>query len=153
MPENAPIVIGFDGSEGSARAITETARLFPAARVVLVHVWHMAGPYTAGYAGAPVLPTDVLEDVQKAAGKQANKTIEHGRQLARQAGLDPEGRAYVTSSAPWRELLGVADDVNARLIVVGSRGRGEVKSLVLGSTSQALAHHSRLPLLIVPTQV
>jgi nucleotide-binding universal stress UspA family protein len=37
------------------------------------------------------------------------------------------------------------------LIVVGSRGLGEVKSLVLGSTSQGLAHHTRLPLLIVPS--
>jgi nucleotide-binding universal stress UspA family protein len=153
MSESAPIVIGFDGSDGAARAINETAHLFPGARVVVVHVWHMPSLYTAGYAGAPALPPDVLKDVEKASEEQANATLDHGKELARQAGLDPEGCAYVTPSAPWRQLLGTAEDVHARLLVVGSRGRGEVKSLVLGSTSQALAHHSQLPLLIVPTHV
>jgi nucleotide-binding universal stress UspA family protein len=82
--------------------------------------------------------------------KTRRTTHEHGKDLAGQVGLETEGVAYVTSATPWRQLLGSAQDAKAKLIVVGSRGRGGVKSLVLGSTSQALAHHSRLPLLIVP---
>jgi nucleotide-binding universal stress UspA family protein len=150
MANEQPILIGFDGSDGSARAIRATAELFPKAHVRIVHVWHMPNLYTAGYAGAPALPTDVLDDVRKAAEDQANETLEHGKDLAGQVGLETEGVAYVTSATPWRQLLGSAQDAKAKLIVVGSRGRGGVKSLVLGSTSQALAHHSRLPLLIVP---
>jgi nucleotide-binding universal stress UspA family protein len=58
--------------------------------------------------------------------------------------------ARETSGPAWRQLLAVADEVDAEVIVAGSRGFGEMKALLLGSTSQALAHHSRRPLLIVP---
>ena len=150
MADDGPVLICYDGSDGSAHAIAQAGLLFPGARAVVVHVWHMPNLYTAGYAGAPAMPQDVIEDIEKAAVQQANETLDHGKELARQAGLDPEGSAYVTSSAPWRQLLAAAGDVKARLIVAGSRGRGEVKSLVLGSTSQALAHHCRVPVLIVP---
>jgi nucleotide-binding universal stress UspA family protein len=150
MANEHPVVIGFDGSDGSARAIRATAELFPAAQVVIVHVWHMPNLYVSGYAGAPAIPADVEQEVEKAAAEQANETLEQGKELARQAGLEVQGVAYVTPSPAWRQLLGAAQDVHARAIAVGSRGRGEIKSLVLGSTSQALAHHCRVPLLIVP---
>ena len=39
---------------------------------------------------------------------------------------------------------------DAKLLVVGSRGRGAARSLVLGSVSQAIMHHCGCPLLIVP---
>lgn len=150
MADRRPILLCYDGSEGSARAIAEAGELFPGAHAVVVHVSHLPNLYTAGYAGAPALPPDVLENLEKIAREQANAIVAQGEDIARQAGLDPEGISCITTSTPWRDLLGAADDVHAKLIVVGSRGRGGVKSLVLGSTSQALAHRSRVPLLIVP---
>jgi nucleotide-binding universal stress UspA family protein len=150
MADSGPILLCYDGSDGSARAIGEAGRLFPGAHAVVVHVSHLPNMYTTGYAGAPALPGDVLESVEEVAREQANEILEQGEEIARQAGLDPEGISCVTPSAPWRQLLGAAEDVHAKLIVAGSRGRGGVKSLVLGSTSQALAHRCRVPLLIVP---
>jgi nucleotide-binding universal stress UspA family protein len=47
-------------------------------------------------------------------------------------------------------LLEVADEVDADLIAVGSRGLGGFPELLLGSTSTQLAQHSRRPVLIVP---
>jgi nucleotide-binding universal stress UspA family protein len=44
----------------------------------------------------------------------------------------------------------VEQSEGATLLVVGTRGRGGVASLGLGSVSQAVAHHSRCPLAIVP---
>ena len=41
---------------------------------------------------------------------------------------------------------------NADLLVVGSRDLGGFKGLLLGSVSQACAHHAPCPLLIVPTR-
>jgi nucleotide-binding universal stress UspA family protein len=46
-------------------------------------------------------------------------------------------------------LLDVADEVDADLVVVGSRGLGAAKRLFLGSVSTKLAHHSHRNLLIV----
>ena len=144
------MLICFDGSEGASHAIDEAGRLFPGEHAVVVHVWHMPNLYTAGYAGAPLIPADVEQEVENVATQQANEVAERGAELARKAGLDAEGFAYATASAAWRRLIGAAEDVHAKAIVCGSRGRGEIKSLVLGSTSQALAHHAMRPLVIVP---
>jgi nucleotide-binding universal stress UspA family protein len=149
VPAQQPLLICFDGSEGAANAITETARLFPGEHVVIVYVQGLPSMYITDYA-APPISADIVRQAQEAAETHANETVEHGKTIARKAGLDPDGFAFTTSSSVWRRILEAADDVQARVIVAGSRGRGEVKSLVLGSISQALAHHSTLPLLIVP---
>jgi nucleotide-binding universal stress UspA family protein len=151
--ETGPILIGFDGSDGSAHAVKTAARFFPGAHAVVVHVLHTPNFYASGYAGAPAMPADVQQDVQETLEQQANETVERGKRLAREAGLEADGVAFVSPSAPWRHLLGAAEDTHARAIVVGSRGRGEIKSLVLGSTSQALAHRTHVPLLIVPGEM
>ncbi len=64
------------------------------------------------------------------------------------------GIAYRTvlrygSSVPV--LLEVADETEADLIVVGSRGLGGTPELLLGSTSTQVAQHSRRPVTIIPT--
>jgi nucleotide-binding universal stress UspA family protein len=48
-------------------------------------------------------------------------------------------------------VLSVAADVNADVIVLGTRGRGGVKSMMLGSVSQAILHHADRPVLVVPS--
>ena len=59
-------------------------------------------------------------------------------------------RTELRDGNPVQVLLAVADEVDADLIVVGSRGFGGFPELLLGSTSTQLAQHSHLPVLIVP---
>jgi nucleotide-binding universal stress UspA family protein len=49
-----------------------------------------------------------------------------------------------------RAILDIADEASARLIVVGQRGRGVLRSTLLGSVSHTLATHTRRPILIAP---
>jgi nucleotide-binding universal stress UspA family protein len=49
-----------------------------------------------------------------------------------------------------RGIVQAADDLDAGLIVVGSRGRSDVGSLTLGSVSHKLLHSSQRPILVVP---
>ena len=58
-------------------------------------------------------------------------------------------RRVVARDRPVRELVHQAD--TAQLIVVGSRGRGGFKSLLLGSTSRAVLHSVDIPVIVVPT--
>ncbi len=48
-------------------------------------------------------------------------------------------------------ILSVADDVDAKAIVLGTRGRGGVTSMMLGSVSRAVLHHADRPVLVVPS--
>jgi nucleotide-binding universal stress UspA family protein len=51
----------------------------------------------------------------------------------------------------WATIVDVADELDATLIVTGSRGMGGIKSLLLGSTSDRVLHHAHRPVLVVPT--
>lgn len=50
----------------------------------------------------------------------------------------------------WQTIIDVADELDAGLIVCGTRGRGAIRTALLGSTSQALLQHAELPVLISP---
>lgn len=48
------------------------------------------------------------------------------------------------------EILRVAKDIDASVIVMGTRGLSDAKSLLLGSVAHAVVHHSACPVLLVP---
>jgi len=59
--------------------------------------------------------------------------------------------SHPTSGDPCDALIAVAQDVDADLIVVGSRGMTGVKRFVLGSVPNKIAHHAPCSVLIVDT--
>ena len=67
--------------------------------------------------------------------------------MAQRALAGPVERAEVTV---WQAVLAVADEHDASLVVVGSRGRSAIRSAVLGSVSYGIVHHSTRPVLVVP---
>lgn len=69
--------------------------------------------------------------------------------LAEETGVDRAERRVVTGF-PAERLADLADDESAQLIVVGSRGRGPLRSALLGSVSTSLIGLARCPVLVVP---
>lgn len=61
-------------------------------------------------------------------------------------------QVIVRSGDPARTLLEVADDVDADLVVVGTRGRGGPAELLLGSVARTVADRARRPTLVVPAK-
>ena len=152
MTNAARILICHDGSEGSERALTEAARLFPGAHATIAHVWRAPMPYGGtGYGGQIVLPAEVQRDIEAKVRAGVEELTTQAVARAASSGLTAEGDVRQSTGPVWRELLAAADEADADVIVVGSRGFGEVKGLVLGSTSQALAHRTERPLLIIPS--
>jgi nucleotide-binding universal stress UspA family protein len=138
-PAEHPVVVGVDGSAASDAAVlfafdAAAARRAP---VVAVHAW----ADNALGAGWEAVDWARIEEGQHAL------LTEH---LAAARERHPEVRVeqVVARDRPAHTLLEVAK--NAQLVVVGSRGRGGFRGLLLGSTSQALIYHSPCPVAVVP---
>lgn len=60
-------------------------------------------------------------------------------------------RAVLREGAPRVELLRVAAEESADLIVVGNRGRGNLREILLGSVAHHVTHHASCPVVVVPS--
>ena len=121
----------------------------PAEAVVLT-VWEtietqlaLAGGFAAGIGfDSANLDTEEEASAKAVAEEGALRASEHGYQAV------PMVRRSVES--PAKAILEVADELSARLIVCGQRGRGALRTALLGSVSHTLASHTRRPVLIAP---
>jgi nucleotide-binding universal stress UspA family protein len=65
------------------------------------------------------------------------------------AGIDHEIRKLVRGFEPAEDLIGIADDADAELIVIGLRRRSPVGKLILGSNAQRILLDAKCPVLAV----
>ena len=72
-----------------------------------------------------------------------------GAELAGRAGFVAEARGGIAAPT-WQGIVDVADELDAAVIVVGSRGLDQAHELLEGSLSHQLAEHAQRPLLLVP---
>lgn len=137
------IVIGVDGSETANEALGLAAReaQLRDARLRIVVVWQFSSLVYGG--GFVAFDKDTFDAVRDGAQKIADKAAATVAKLA----PDVECEAVVLEGQPAEALLGAAED--AELIVVGSRGLGGFKRLMLGSVSDQVVHHAMCPVLVV----
>ena len=76
---------------------------------------------------------------------------EAGARLARELGATAEALSVPDAVNVADTLIAIAEERDARAIVVGSRGLGGIKARVLGSTSRKLLHDTHRPVLVVRT--
>lgn len=123
------IVVGTDGS-GPAAAALDTALEF------------------ARETGAGVCCVSVDDSFSKEGiDPDAKAAARAAAARAREHGLQAEAITRVGPAA--EQILSVAADWDADLIVVGSRGRGRVTSAILGSVAHGLIRHGTRPILVV----
>src|SRR5579862_8953561 len=137
------IVVGVDGSAGSISALRfaiEEAQS-RGAEIKAVSAWHVpVEAYGSGIAPAPVSITD-FEEIGKTALHSALE------QVAASAG-DVKITPVLRQGQATEVLVSEAKD--ADLLVVGSRGLGGFRGLLLGSVSQQCAHYAECPVVVVP---
>jgi nucleotide-binding universal stress UspA family protein len=146
-PATGTIVVGWDGSAPSQRAVAWAAEEAAARAAVLevvvgwqVTTLHSAVPHDLGYV-PPLSAYEELAATEAEAGVALARESTGGRLPADQVRARPMHRLAA------RALLEAAD--GAALVVVGSRGRGGFAGLVLGSTSDQVARHASCPVVVV----
>jgi len=88
--------------------------------------------------------------LEQFASERADAIARQGCEHARGLGIPVEARVERSDSSVWRTILDVADELDAELIALGTRGVTAVQSALLGSVSNAVVHHSGRPVLVVP---
>jgi nucleotide-binding universal stress UspA family protein len=144
----ARIVVGVDGSPESARALRwalDEAELWGSALVV-VHSWYT--PYPVEPWGMVLTPRD-----RNVFQQEAHDLINDMVKLAVADGATRPPQLTVTSIEDASGPALVHASADADLLVVGSRGRGGFKALLLGSTSLHCLHHATCPVVVVPPHV
>lgn len=137
------IAVGVDGSPSSERALTWAVEQAVADHRALTLV-HAVGPVGAVWMDQAGYDTRI--------GLRAMQT--HSQELLAKAHEEVEGKA---PGLAVHEMLRVADPRNlllevsrkSAMVVIGSRGRGPVRSLLLGSVGVAVTRHGECPIVVV----
>jgi nucleotide-binding universal stress UspA family protein len=149
------LLIAYDGSPSAATAVNVAASLFTDARACVATV--PSEPAVRAGTAVPPLPgmspaavREAIDELDAAARRQADQTVEQAVEQARMLGLAAEPVVVSPSAPAWAALLDAAHRLGADVLICGTRGRGGFARALLGSTSSSLLHHTDIPLLVVP---
>ena len=136
------IVVAADRSPASSRGLEQVADLASrvGAKVVVVFVRHLP----AAAMMAPGIADSTM--VQALDEQEADVRQEAVRALG---GTGVDWEVVVRAGSPGEEIVQVADESGADLLVVGSNRHSTLHNLFLGSTAAYLAAHSQAPVLVM----
>jgi nucleotide-binding universal stress UspA family protein len=150
------ILIAYDGSADADAAIDHAAQLLTGAEATVLTVWEpfidtltRTGALGLGYGMAGAY--DDMEGLDAASENAARERAQQGAQRATVAGLAATPLVARRHGGIGTAILTAAADVEASAIVLGTRGLGGVKSLLLGSVSHAVLQHADRPVLTIPS--
>lgn len=146
------LFVAVDGSEGAAEALAWTARLASAtgAEVTAVHALEHPA-YAGGYApwmfGMASSPSGWDQEWRNWADQIRQRLTDDWCRPLTRAGVPFRAEVILGGVG---ELLAYVRAERADLLVVGRRGLGGFRELVVGSFSHQLIHHSPIPVIVVP---
>jgi nucleotide-binding universal stress UspA family protein len=142
------VLIAYDGSPHARAAIAHAGETLRPGPAVVATAWtSFADSAPRAVLRHVVLP--VVEDLDVAGREEAEELAAEGAELARAAGFEAQPRAVRAGGPFFAALLEVADEIDAGVIVAGSRGRSSVAAAVLGSVSTGILHHTTRPVLVI----
>src|SRR5918998_1023324 len=133
------ILLATDGSREAELAATTAAALTKGTDSEL-HVVHV-GPFM------PMLFSS-MEDEPARMAREARKTLDGAVGQLEAAGGDV-AQAHLRVGGASEEIVALAEELGAGLIVMGNRGRGGVRRALMGSVSDSVVRHAHCPVLVV----
>ncbi len=165
-PDPGSIVVGVDGSSTAFDALTWAYRqaVQTGQRLHLVTTYETdapSSPYSGSYASSPDRPTAARvneaesrwrEERHAVAQKRVERMLQEALAAVRSAvDGEPEVTKEIIAGARAAEIL-IERSRTAGLLVVGSRGLGGFRGLLLGSVSQQCVQHAGCPVVVVRRQ-
>jgi nucleotide-binding universal stress UspA family protein len=136
----AKIVVGIDGSETSKSALRwAIAHAAPGDAVVALHAWSVPMPVAVPFDAVTISEGALESAAHQLLDRVVDEVVHDGDfPVEKRVAHRGAGEALVRASG------------DADLLVVGSRGYGAVRGLLLGSTGQYCASHARCPVVVIP---
>jgi nucleotide-binding universal stress UspA family protein len=146
-----PVLFAYDGSAHARAAIERAGPVLRPGPAVVATAWTSFEDASPGV--LHVLPKHMIGEAVNTLDEANRETAEglaaEGAELARAAGFDAQPRALRAGGPFFAALLEAAEELDARAIVAGSRGRSTFAAAVLGSVSTGLLHHTARPVMVV----
>lgn len=141
-------LVPTDGSPLSlkgARAAADLAKKVNA-KITAVYV---IPPYEARYVGEGLYFRNKIDEQSYMDGmrKHADEALAKATAFAREADVPSDSKALV-GPAPWQTIIEAAGELNCDTIVMASHGYGGISKVVLGSQTDRVLSHSKIPVLV-----
>jgi nucleotide-binding universal stress UspA family protein len=138
------ILVPTDGSDLSLRAARGAVELAGriGAKIVALTVIE---PYA--YASLSEYRAETITEYEQRAEQLARERLLPVEQLARNADLEHES-AIARSFSPWESIIEAADRRDCDVIFMASHGRRGINAVLLGSETQKVLTHSRIPVMV-----
>lgn len=142
------LLVPTDGSKLSDKAVKHAISLAGALQARIT-AFYVAPPYPVPYyPEGVVVETMSNKDYQKAVAEQAVRILNRVEKLAAAQQIAC-GSGHVIADAPWEAILAAARKYRCDAIVMASHGRRGLAGLILGSETQKVLTHSKLPVVVV----
>jgi nucleotide-binding universal stress UspA family protein len=132
------ILLASDGSEDAVQATEAATDLATksGSELHVVHVWHdVPSPYAHRF-----VRSELRRQGQEILAEQVRKIEEAGSTVT---------QAHLREGRTSDEVIKLSEELGVGLLVVGSRGMGTVRRILIGSHSEEIVHHARVPVLVV----
>lgn len=146
------VLIGYDGSPEAVAAIDAGGVLFPGAHGWITYLW--LPPFASDSVRRRLRPrarniNELIAMVEQEGEREARKLVATGVTLAEAAGWEAEALLKRTWGGEGWRIAQCAEEVDANLVLVGSRGLGGTEA-ALGSVSDLVVHDCGRPVVVVP---
>jgi len=146
-----PIIIGYDGSPSSERAIEEAGALLSRHRALVAVVWEAGlGTALVDVPDIPPAPIDIRAalEIDKTLYERARRLAQQGARLAEKAGLEAEPLVIADVVTVAETLVRLAKERDAQAIAIGTDGIG-LTDVLLGGTTRGVIQHASCPIVVV----
>ncbi len=142
------LLVATDGSKLSDKAVSHAIDLAQAIKAGLTAFYAAPDYPMPAYADGVVYEPVSKKEYTKLAAADAQKILEAVSKKAAAAGVECK-TAHAIASAPWEAILAAAKKNKCDAIVMASHGRRGMSALLLGSETQKVLTHSKLPVIVV----
>lgn len=138
------ILFATDGSEPSLRALDTLVDLSKSfnSKITVLNTYEVPIPITKYE-----VSSDLYLSVEEALSKNSREVLEEVKNRLDKEGIQADYISQVGDSGSL--IVEKASEVESSMILMGSRGLGSIKSVLMGSVSSYVLHHAKCPVMII----